>query len=227
MSTCDRPRSLVSRSGRCRPGPPHVGVDQQHARAAVRQRHRDVRRRRRLAFERLRAGDDDDLRAFAGILREQRRPQRAERFAEVVRHVRGREQRVLVAAHRRHQAEERQLQAPRHVLRRLDRVVHVVEAERHRDRQHESDDDRDQPRPASAGRHRRLRHFRVVDDAHVVRAAVRGDAQLLFAGQQRLVDLAVALRLALHHVVADPFAVQVRSLRPSRLRGSATATAPR
>ena len=53
-------------------------------------------------------------------------------FAEIVRHVRRGEHRVLVAAHRRHQAEERQLQAPRHVLRRLDRVVHVVEAERPR-----------------------------------------------------------------------------------------------
>ncbi len=35
-------------------GPAHVGVDDQDARPAVGQRHRDVHRRRRLAFERLR-----------------------------------------------------------------------------------------------------------------------------------------------------------------------------
>ena len=52
---------------------------------------------------------------------------------------------MLVAADRRHEAEERQLQAPRDVFRRLDRVVHVVEAERDADRQHEAD-----RRPTSA-----------------------------------------------------------------------------
>src|SRR6478609_3290167 len=46
-----------------------------------------------------------------------------------VPYVRGSEHRVLVAADRRHQAEERQLEAARDVLGGLDGVVHVVEAE--------------------------------------------------------------------------------------------------
>ena len=125
---------------------------------------------------------------------------------------------MLVAADRRHEAEERQLETPRHVLRRLDRVVHVVEAERHADGEHEPDGQRHQPRPAAGRRHRRLRNFGAIDDPHVVRAAVARDAQLLLPLEQRFVDLAVALRLALHHVVVDALAAQVLRRRPWRRR---------
>ncbi len=165
---------------------------------------------------------------LVGESRDQRRAQRAERLAEIVRHVRRGQHRMLVAADRRHEAEERQLQPPRHVFRRLDRVVHVVEAERHRrppaTRPMASDISHVR-RPV--GRDRRLRHLGAIDDADVVRAAVARHAQLFLALQQRFVDLAVALRLALHHVVADALAAQILGVGLRRLRGSARASAPR
>ena len=187
----------------------HVGVDDQHARASVRQRHRDVAGRRGFAFERLRAGDDEDLRPFGREARHDRRPQRAERLAEVVRDVRRGEHWMLVVADRRHEAEKRQLQTPRDVFRRLDGVVHVVEPERDGDRQPEPDGKRGDPRPASRRRERRLRNFGAVDHLDVVRAAVTRDAQLFLALQQRFIDGAVALRLALHHVVTHALATQI------------------
>ncbi len=124
--------------------------------------------------------------------------------------------RVLVAADRRHEAQEGQLEAPRHVFRRLDRVVHVVEAVRDADSQHQPDGERKQP-GAPAGRcERAARHLRVIDDAHVVLPAVARHAQLFFARHQRLEDVAVGLRLALHHVVVDALLAQVLGIR---LRG--------
>ncbi len=109
------------------------------------------------------------------VLGEQRCPQRAKRLAEVVRHVRRGEQRVLVAAHRRHQAEERLLETQAHVLGRLDGVVQVVEAERDADCQCQPDGDRHQPGPRAGRGPRRFGRFRDVD---VVGAAVARNRRL-------------------------------------------------
>ena len=103
------------------------------------------------------------------IFRDQRGPQRTERFAEIVRHVRRRQQRMLVAADRRHQAEERQPQPPGDVFRRLDRVVHVVEAERDADRRAPAR--RASTSSTCGGRSATSApgHLGAIDDPHVVR----------------------------------------------------------
>ena len=131
----------------------HVGVDEQHARAADGERQRDVDRRRGLAFQRLRAGDGDEPRRVRAAARHQRGAQRAERFAEVVRH-RTRQQRVPLAVDLRHEAEEIQVQAPGHVLGRLHRVVEVIDRECRRDAEAEAEENRHQPRAARVGRER-------------------------------------------------------------------------
>ena len=53
-----------------------------------------------------------------------------------------------IAGHDRHEAEEFQLEPPRDVVRRLDRVVEIVDAER--DRQAERQAERDRIDPVAA-----------------------------------------------------------------------------
>ena len=63
--------------------PAHVGVDEQHLGAAAGERRRQIARRRGLAFERLRAGDQDDGPALTRAQGD-RGPQRADGLAEIV-----------------------------------------------------------------------------------------------------------------------------------------------
>ena len=204
-------------------GPAHVGVDEQHARSAERQHHAEVAGGRGLAFERLAAGDRDDPRPLRSAREDERRPQRSERFAEIVRH-RLREQRDALAAHRRHQAEQRQPQPLRHIVGRLDRVVEVLDAERQAERDEQARHERGEPVAARVRRERRARVLRRDPcTVHVVRAAVADDPQLLLLLQERLIDLAVGLGLALQHQVAAALAVEVhrRALLRLELAGVA------
>ena len=79
---------------------------------------------------------------------------------------------MRVAAHRRHQAEERQAQAAGDVFRRLDRVVHVVEAVGDGDRQGQTRAECHKPRPAAGDGNRAARRLGVIDHADVVLPAV-------------------------------------------------------
>ena len=79
---------------------------------------------------------------------------RAIRFAEIVRHRAG-NQRMAIAADDRHQAEELQLQAAGDVVRRLDGVVEIVDAERDAEAQRQAERDRIDPVAAMVGRGRR------------------------------------------------------------------------
>jgi hypothetical protein len=98
------------------------------------------------------------------------------------------------------------------VLRRLDRVVHVIETERHADRQHEPDRHGHQPRAASGHRHGSLRHLGAIHDSDVVLAAVARNAKFFLPLQERFVDLTVALGLALHDVVAHALPTEILSV---------------
>ena len=79
-----------------------------------------------------------------GNCADQRRAQRAVRFAEVVRHRAG-NQRVAIAGDDGHEAEELQLQPARDVFRRLDGVVEVIDAERHAEAERQAERDRVDP----------------------------------------------------------------------------------
>ena len=67
---------------------------------------------------------------------------------------------------------------------------------------------------AHVGQEGRPRHLGGIHQPDVVAAAAGRHLQLLLPLQQGLVDLAVALRLALEHRVADVLAAQIDTAAP-------------
>src|SRR5918994_506172 len=114
-----------------------------------------------------------------------------------------------LTTHLGYKPEEVQLQPPRDVLRGLHRVIQIVDRERRGDAEAKAEEQRHHPRSADVWREWPARHFRTVEKPHVIGAAVRDDAQLFLALQQRLVHLAIAFSLALQHRVIDTLAVQI------------------
>jgi hypothetical protein len=114
--------------------PPHVGVDQQDALARLGDADREIGRDERLAFGRLRAGDDERLPALIGRREQHVHPDHAKRFREVRRHTFVDERILLaLARHERQQAHERQAELVGDLIRHLDAVVDRLEEERQAD----------------------------------------------------------------------------------------------
>jgi hypothetical protein len=141
-----------------------------------------VRGRRRLALERLAAGHGDDARVLAAARKDERRAQRAERLAEVVRNRFG-QHRHSIAANCGDEAQQRQFQSPRDILRRLHRVVEILDPERQAERHDDAGHDRREPLLPRVRRERELRDLGAIDDGDVVFLAVRDNAQLFFLRQ--------------------------------------------
>ena len=144
---------------------------------------------------------------FAAAAEHQRRAERAERLAELVRHFL-RQQRVVVAFHGRHESEEGQLQPARDVFGRLDRVVEVVDRQHKPERQQDAGERAQHEVAADIGRIGRARHDRAVHQADVVAAAVADDLQLVL-------PLDAAIRRS-----AGCFALRARAPCSSRSCGS-------
>src|SRR5438105_14693076 len=102
---------------------------------------------------------------------------------------------MTLAMDLRNKAEEIEMEAPRHVLRRLHSVIEIVDRESRRDTDAKAEEQGHHPRAPGVRRERRSRDLSTVEEPHVVRAAVADYAQLFFALQQRLVHLPVALGL--------------------------------
>ena len=120
-----------------------------------------------------------------------------------------REQQARVAGNLRRQSQERKVQLVGHIIGVLDGVVEIVEEEHQAQRQRQAGQDRQHQVAPRHGCERRARLLGVVDHPDVVPAAVGQHLQLFFAEQQGLVQLAVAVGLALEHRVADALAIEV------------------
>ena len=96
-SRLDRPGSCVDVEHLVHPRTAHVGVDQQHALAGLRQADRQVGRDQRLAFAGAGARDDERARALLGRREQDVGPDGAERLGEVRRDAAA-DQRIVAGA---------------------------------------------------------------------------------------------------------------------------------
>src|SRR5258705_556154 len=102
---------------------------------------------------------------------------------------------MRLAVHLGNQAEEVEMKPPRQVLRRLDRVVEIIDRKGGGDIHAEAEQKLHHPRAPRVRGEGPARRFRAIEEAHIVCAAVADDAKLLLALKERFVDLAIALGL--------------------------------
>ena len=129
--------------------------------------------------------------------------------------------RHALAADRRHEAEQRQLEPPRDVFRRLDRVVEILDPERQAERHREAGQHRRDPVLAAGWARSALSgtSARSITWTLFARLLATTDSSFCCV-EQRLVDLPVAVRLALQDVVVAALLVEIDRRRPSPPRAA-------